>query len=262
MKKIYALLLTLLMMFLLTACNTVDGGSGSAGGSQTISNNNSVGGSSGESHNDLNSSAAAGSGSGSSETESQPEQSSGVPESSNTSQSSSIPELSSQPEPEKPKILVAYFSATNTTKGVAERIYDALNADLYEITPEIPYTSADLNYHDNGSRSSVEMNDPNSRPAISGSVNNMEQYDIVFIGYPIWWGDAPRILSTFVESYSFSGKTVVPFCTSGGSGVGSSAKNLERLTSGAEWLSGTRLSGSASKDDIVGWINGLDITVE
>ncbi len=105
------------------------------------------------------------------------------------------------------------------------------------------------------------MNDPSSRPAISGSVNNMEQYDIVFVGYPIWWGEAPRILSTFVESYSFSGKTIVPFCTSGGSGVGSSASNLERLSDGGTWLSGTRLNSSASENDVVRWINGLDLDI-
>lgn len=195
-------------------------------------------------------------------------QSSSAPKSSSTPQSSSIPQSSlppqTQPEPKTPKILVAYFSATNTTKGVAQRISDALNADLYEITPAVPYTSADLNYHDDNSRSTIEMNDLNSRPEISGSVSNMEQYDIVFIGYPIWWAEAPRILNTFVESYSFSGKTVVPFCTSGGSGVGSSARNLERLANGGQWLSGTRLNGSASKTDIVRWINGLglDITAE
>lgn len=128
------------------------------------------------------------------------------------------------------KILVAYFSATNTTEGVAKNIADSLDADLYEITPKEPYTNADLDYHNDKSRSTIEMNDSNSRPAISGSVENMSQYEIVFIGYPIWWGEAPRILSTFIESYNFSGKTIVPFCTSGGSGVGSSAKNIERLT--------------------------------
>lgn len=162
------------------------------------------------------------------------------------------------------KVLVAYFSATKTTEGVAKTIADSLGADLYEITPEQPYSSADLNYNDDKSRSTIEMNDPDSRPAISGSVDNMDQYDIVFIGYPIWWGDAPRILSTFVESYDFSEKTVVPFCTSGGSGVGSSAKNLENLTSGAAWLSGTLLNGNASGSSVVEWINGLglDITAQ
>ena len=159
------------------------------------------------------------------------------------------------------KILVTYFSATNMTEGVAQTIADSLGADLYEITPEQPYTAADLNYHDDKSRSTIEMNDPNARPAISGSVENMEQYDIVFIGYPIWWGEAPRILSTFLESYSFSGKTIVPFCTSGGSGVGSSAKNLEKLTSGATWLSGSRLNGGASRSSVVEWIGGLGLNI-
>mgnify|MGYP000027398406 FL=1 len=112
------------------------------------------------------------------------------------------------------KVLVAYFSATGTTKGVAVHIANGLNADIYEIVPEEPYTDADLDYNDNNSRTTIEMNDPDARPAISGSVENMEQYDIVFIGYPIWWGEAPRIVSTFVESYDFSGKTIVPFCTS------------------------------------------------
>lgn len=160
---------------------------------------------------------------------------------------------------EEVKILVAYFSATNTTEGVAEQIAESLPADLYEIVPEQPYTDADLNYHDDNSRSTQEMNDSSSRPAISGSVENMEQYDIVFIGYPIWWGEAPRIVSTFMESYDFSGKTIVPFCTSGGSGVGSSATNLEALTKDATWIPGTRLSGGSSHEEIEEWINGLGL---
>lgn len=162
-------------------------------------------------------------------------------------------------EAEGTKVLVAYFSATNTTEGVAEHIANGLNADLYEIVPEEPYTDADLNYNDNNSRSTLEMNDPSARPAISGSVENMEQYDIIFIGYPIWWGEAPRIVSTFMESYDFSGKTIVPFCTSGGSGIGSSASNLEQLTSGAAWLDGRRLNGSDSQDTVMEWVNGLGL---
>lgn len=159
------------------------------------------------------------------------------------------------------KVLVAYFSATGTTKGVAEHIANGLNADIYEIVPEDPYTDADLNYNDNNSRTTIEMNDPNARPAISGSVENMEQYDIIFVGYPIWWGEAPRIVSTFMESYDFSGKTIVPFCTSGGSDIGSSASNLERLTSGATWLDGRRLNGSDSQDTVMEWVNGLDLNL-
>lgn len=100
-----------------------------------------------------------------------------------------------------------------------------------------------------------------ARPAISGSVENMEQYDIIFVGYPIWWGEAPRIVSTFMESYDFSGKTIVPFCTSGGSGIGSSASNLERLTSGATWLDGRRLNGSDSQDTVMEWVNSLDLNL-
>lgn len=192
-------------------------------------------------------------------------------ESSNTDDTASPETDETQPEetetPEETlveeqgsRILVAYFSATNTTEGVAEHIANGLDADLYEIVPEEPYTDADLDYNDNNSRSTIEMNDPDARPAISGSVENMGQYDIVFIGYPIWWGEAPRIVSTFVESYDFSGKTIVPFCTSGGSGIGSSATNLEQLTNGAEWLDGQRLNGSDSQDTVMEWVNGLGLS--
>lgn len=162
-------------------------------------------------------------------------------------------------EEQATKVLVAYFSATNTTQGIAEHIANGLNADIYEIVPKEPYTDADLDYNDNNSRTTIEMNDPDARPAITGSVEDMEQYDIVFIGYPIWWGEAPRIVSTFVESYDFSGKTIVPFCTSGGSGVGSSATNLEQLTDGADWLPGKRLNGSDSQDTVMEWVNGLGL---
>lgn len=160
---------------------------------------------------------------------------------------------------EEHKILVAYFSATHTTQGVAEKLAQGLNADLYEIVPAEPYTSADLNYSDNNSRSTQEMNDPAVRPAISGSVENIDQYDVIFLGYPIWWGDAPRIMSTFVESYDFSGKTIVTFCTSGSSGIGSSASNLEKLAGSGTWLDGHRFSGSDSQETILNWANGLGI---
>lgn len=239
MKKITALLLAIMMVFALAAC------SGNTGNTdpETSKPESTVDNTSTES--DKNSS----------ETNSDNSDSSQTDNSNNPSDDDSSDTV---------KVLVAYFSATNTVEGVAQTIADSLGADLYEITPEQPYTADDLDYHDDKSRSTIEMNDPNSRPAISGSVENMEQYDIVFIGYPIWWGEAPRILSTFVESYSFSGKTIVPFCTSGGSGVGSSASNLERLTSGATWLSGTRLSGGASRSSVAEWINGLglDITAQ
>lgn len=178
-----------------------------------------------------------------------------------TETAADIPESGTDAETEGTKVLVAYFSATNTTEGVAEHIANGLNADIYEIIPEEPYTDEDLDYNDNNSRSTLEMNDPSFRPAIAGSVENMEQYTIVFLGYPIWWGEAPRIVSTFMESYDFSGKTIVPFCTSGGSGIGSSASNLEQLTSGATWLEGRRLNGSDSQDTVMEWVNGLGLNL-
>lgn len=235
MKKFAAFLLTLLMVVSLAAC---------AGNSESAETS-------------------------SSDVESSVSEETSVPEESKPESESTQPDETEETEPapetdteaEGTKVLVAYFSATNTTEGVAEHIANGLNADLYEIVPEDPYTDADLNYNDNNSRTTIEMNDPNARPAISGFVENMEQYDIVFVGYPIWWGDAPRIVSTFMESYDFSGKTIVPFCTSGGSGIGSSATNLEQLTSGAEWLDGQRLSGSSSLDEIVEWVNGLGLDV-
>lgn len=150
----------------------------------------------------------------------------------------------------QPGTLVVYFSCTGTTKGLAEAVAEELNADLYEIVPEEPYTSEDLDYHDDNSRSTKEMDDPSSRPAISGSVENMEQYDRIILGYPIWWGEAPRIVSTFVESYDFSGKTIIPFCTSGGSGIGSSADALETLAGNGTWLKGKRFDGSESGEDV------------
>ncbi len=162
-------------------------------------------------------------------------------------------------ESEGSKILVAYFSATNNTEGVAQKLADGLGADLYEITPEQPYTDEDLDYGNSGSRSSVEMNDPSARPAISGSVENMEQYDVVFIGYPIWWGEAPRIISTFIESYDFSGKTLVAFCTSASSGFGNSDSALRSAASGATWLKGQRFSAGASAADVMKWANGLGV---
>lgn len=160
------------------------------------------------------------------------------------------------------KMLIAYFSATNNTEGIANHLDAILDADLYEITPEQPYTSADLNYGDSSTRATVEQNDPNARPAISGSVDNMEPYDVIFLGYPIWWGQAPKIISTFLESYNFAGKTIIPFCTSGSSGIGSSATNLHSLTNGATWLDGQRFSGSATVDTVRQRVDGLDLPTQ
>ncbi|MDE6617962.1 MAG: leucine-rich repeat protein [Clostridiales bacterium] len=145
---------------------------------------------------------------------------------------------------DEPKVLIAYFSCTNNTKNVAQAIHNQVsNSYLYEITPAIPYTSADLNYNTD-CRANREQNDSSSRPAISGSVDDIAQYDVIFIGYPIWWGQAPKIIYTFLESYDFSGKTVIPFCTSGSSPMGTSADNLHGSAPTANWKSGARISGN------------------
>ena len=156
-------------------------------------------------------------------------------------------------------VLIAYFSATGNTENIAEHLASILDADLYEIVPQVPYTSEDLNYSNSDCRANQEQNDPAARPAISGSVENLEDYEVVFLGYPIWWGDAPKIISSFLESYDFDGKTIVPFCTSGSSSIGSSADALEPLTQGATWLEGQRFSGSASQETVSQWVDDLGL---
>lgn len=261
MKKATTILLSLIMAMCLVACGN---SSGRAEHSST-GNNSTESGTRNDAENSAGDPAQAESGAeGGAQTEDKLEddaQAEGRAEDGVQTQGSGTQTETEIPETHGSKVLVAYFSATNTTEGVAEHIANGLNADLYEIIPEDPYTDADLNYNDNNSRSTIEMNDPSSRPAISGSVENMGQYDIVFIGYPIWWGEAPRIVSTFVESYDFSGKTVVPFCTSGGSGMGSSGANLEELTSGATWMEGRRLNGSDSQDTVMEWVNSLGLNL-
>ena len=151
------------------------------------------------------------------------------------------------------KALVTYFSASGVTAKLADRLAGAIGADLYEIRPEQEYTSADLNWMDKQSRSSVEMNDRNSRPVIGNAVENMDQYDVVFVGFPIWWYREPSIIDTFMETYSFEGKTVIPFATSGGSGMGESSKNMQALANGAKVVTGKRFSSGASEDELKSW---------
>ncbi|MEY8333726.1 flavodoxin [Lachnospiraceae bacterium 47-T17] len=152
------------------------------------------------------------------------------------------------------KVLVAYFSCTNTTKELAEYAAEILGADLYEIVPEDPYTESDLAYYTDG-RADQEQNDPSVRPTISGEVENMSQYDTIVLGYPIWHGQAPRIISTFLESYDFSEKAILPFCTSHSSGIGSSADNLHPLCpDSTEWLEGERFEGGTSRETLEGWL--------
>ena len=156
--------------------------------------------------------------------------------------------------------LVAYFSATGNTKKIAEYIVAYTGADSYDITPAIPYTAEDLNYSNSSCRANQEQNDASCRPEISGSVENMDNYDVVYIGYPIWWGEEPRIIDTFLESYDFSDKIVIPFCTSGSSSVAASENRIANLgVSIGNQLPGKRFSGSASEKSVSDWISTLDL---
>ena len=146
------------------------------------------------------------------------------------------------------KTLVAYFSASGVTARTAKEIAEAVGGDLYEIRPAQPYTSVDLNWMDKKSRSTLEMNDPACRPAIAEPVEHMEQYDTVFVGFPIWWYVEPRIVDTFLESYDFSGKTVIPFATSGGSGIGKAEESLRAQCPKAGWKKGQLLNRSGARD--------------
>ena len=155
------------------------------------------------------------------------------------------------------KSLVAYFSCSGVTKKTAELLSDVAGADLFEIRPEVPYTRADLDWMDKKSRSTVEMNDPSSRPAIADKVEHMEQYDIIYVGFPIWWYVAPTIINTFLESYDFSGKTVIPFATSGGSGMGKTEEVLHALCpDSVNWKSGKMLNGY-DRAQMEAWVKTL-----
>ena len=155
------------------------------------------------------------------------------------------------------KALVACFSAGGVTAALAERLAEAIGADLYAIRPATPYTKADLNWMNRKSRSSVEMNDRSCRPAIDGAVENMAQYDVVFVGFPIWWYREPSIIDTFMEAYDFGGKTVVPFATSGSSGMGDTAENLRALAKNALVAEGRRFGKRASAEELKAWAEKL-----
>lgn len=158
------------------------------------------------------------------------------------------------------KMLVIYFSATGTTKGIAEKIASVTGADLYEIKPKEPYTDEDLNYNDDGSRTTKEQNNKEVRPEYEDIELDIENdYSTIFLGYPIWWGEEPRIIDTFVESYNFDGKTIIPFCTSGSSSIEKSSSNISEKTGTGNWLSGNRFSGSATDDEIKNWLTGLEL---
>lgn len=157
------------------------------------------------------------------------------------------------------KILVAYFSATGTTRNAAQALAEAAHADIYEIKPEVPYTKEDLNWTDEKSRSCTEMGDPSSRPAIADRNAEAENYDLILLGYPVWWYVAPAIIHTFLESYDFAGKTIVLFATSGGSGFGETVKKLKSSCPGTAVIKeGKILNGTHSKEELAAWVESLE----
>ncbi len=157
------------------------------------------------------------------------------------------------------KKLVAYFSAGGTTAAVAKTLSEAAEADLYEIKPQTPYTRADLDWMNKKSRSSVEMNDKSFRPSLADKNAHIEDYDTIFLGFPIWWYVAPTIINTFLESYDFTGRTIILFATSGGSGFGKTAADLKDSAAGAVIRDGKLLNGRQSKESLAAWVNGLSM---
>ena len=155
--------------------------------------------------------------------------------------------------------LVAYFSATGTTARAAKTLAEAAGADLFEIVPEQPYSAADLDWRDKNSRSTHEMNDEACRPAVASRVGNMDAYDTVFVGFPIWWYVEPRIVDTFLEAHDLAGKTIVPFATSGGSGLGKAPQRMASLAPGATVLEGRLLNGNPSADELRAWAESLTV---
>ena len=153
--------------------------------------------------------------------------------------------------------LVVYFSVTGNTKGVAEKIASITGSDIYEIKAAQEYTEADLDWNDDNSRATREQNNPDARPEIGSDPVSLDGYKTIYIGYPIWWGEEPRIMDTFVENYNFDGITMIPFCTSGSSGIGRSGQNLAENAGSGNWLSGDRFENSISEDELKLWIEGL-----
>lgn len=233
MKKIFAAFMTCMLLFGLTACS-----------SNETTNTEPVNPASGQTtapseEADAGNSAASDSEAASSETDSGQD--------------------GAEPEDTGKRALVVYFSATGNTKAVAEIFAAAQGADLYEIVPEQPYTDEDLNYNDSTTRATVEQNDENARPAISGGVENIADYDVIYVGFPIWWGDMPRILYTFFDSYDLSGKTIAPFATSGGSGISKAVQSIETLEPEATVTEGLLTSGSSAESDLTKWLGSIGV---
>ena len=180
----------------------------------------------------------------------------------NSNNSSNSTENSNEMQEEKTnnhdkKIAVIYFSATGTTKKVAEYIKNTTKGDLIEIIPKEKYTDSDLNYGNDNSRANKEQNDSNARPEISNNIN-IDSYDVIYLGYPIWWGDVPKIILTFLDNYNLNGKTVIPFCTSGSTGISGSLDTLKKYNKDINWIVGKRFSSSTTQDEISSWVKGLE----
>lgn len=180
-----------------------------------------------------------------------------------TQQSNETEDVSAETEPdtetESNNSLVVYFSATGNTKAVAETLADMQGADLYEIVPEEPYTDEDLDYSDRSHRATAEQDDANARPAISGGIDNIADYDVIYVGYPIWWGDMPRILYTFFDTYDLAGKAIAPFCTSGGSGLSGTPDVIAELEPEATVLEGLHTSSSGAESDLAEWVSSIGL---
>ena len=157
------------------------------------------------------------------------------------------------------KKLVAYFSASGVTAKVAETLAEAIGADIFEIEPKVPYTEADLNWMDKKARSTIEMSDPASRPEIAAKRDNMKDYDTIFVGFPIWWYVSPTIINTFLESYDLTGKTIIPFATSGGSDIGKTNERLTPSCKGAKLLNGKVFKHNVGHKELATWVDGLAI---
>ncbi len=261
MKRLVSMMLVLLMTVSFAACagnsganSAANGSAAATDGSQAVNSGSSEASKSEASVPETSSAAEA------SKQEESPADASGKEQSAPDAQenSSEAPDTSAEESSEPhSSVLVVVFSATGTTKGVAEKIAAITGADLYEIKAAQEYTSADLNWNDRGSRSTLEQNDKNARPEIGSETISLAGYETIYIGFPIWWGEEPRILDTFVESYSFDGITMIPFCTSASSGIGRSGRNLAENAGSGSWRDGRRFSGSVSEDDLRAWIGSL-----
>lgn len=175
----------------------------------------------------------------------------------NPAPSSSATAENAAPETAAENAAVVYFSATGNTEQVAQTLADKIGADLYEITPEEPYTEADLDYNTDDCRANMEQNDPDARPAIAGDALDLSGYDTIYLGFPIWWGDLPKIIYTFCESQDLSGKTIAPFCTSGGSGISQAVGTMESLAPNATITEGLRTAPESADGDLDAWLGSI-----